>query len=423
MSSFFSNSTSGEPPRKKFQSEWKHFDRGTTGNNKGSLHFDGLGDEVGSDDEQDGPVVTQPGGGRVGLSLLQSMQQTLTTDSTPDKVFVQPEKLCVVEDYVPLSVGGFLQTSAETPACSMENIRVGDVMCLRFPEVTAPPAVPVKVAVNGRANSDADVPTPSGLCFVKEDELTTEEKMYGKRLTCDMLRELFEVGRVDRSTDSLEALFLDGTRQKLKVWAVRPAGFVESMLYHRWKKDEGSRPVRTVCASPQPVVGADDDAHKVGAERGGGLRGQTEPTAVNAGVWWVTPQLVVRIVEESAIDLLGKKFVVSSVSRKDKKIRLAPWSSATSLVTSTNGTTQGSSIDVVGCEALETVVPRVGECGMIVSGRMRGELVEVTSRLRADDGELHAVKVRSTLTGEEATVEPNEVCLIATAHCQQESKT
>ncbi|ORC90634.1 Trypanosoma vivax [Trypanosoma theileri] len=77
-----------------------------------------------------------------------------------------------------------------------------------------------------------------------------------------MLLELFEVGCVDSATNSLEAIFLDGTRQKLKVFAVRLAGVCgEEELFHQWKKDASTRPVRTVyvglegrASTPTPPV-------------------------------------------------------------------------------------------------------------------------------------------------------------------------
>ncbi|ORC90629.1 Trypanosoma vivax [Trypanosoma theileri] len=77
-----------------------------------------------------------------------------------------------------------------------------------------------------------------------------------------MLRELFEVGCVDSATNSLEAIFLDGTRQKLKVFAVRLVGFCgEEELFRKWKKDASTRPVRTVyvglegrASTPTPPV-------------------------------------------------------------------------------------------------------------------------------------------------------------------------
>ncbi|ORC81947.1 Trypanosoma vivax, partial [Trypanosoma theileri] len=64
------------------------------------------------------------------------------------------------------------------------------------------------------------------------------------------------------ATNSLEAIFLDGTRQKLKVFAVRPAGVCgEEELFHQWKKDASTRPVRTVylrmegrASTPTPPV-------------------------------------------------------------------------------------------------------------------------------------------------------------------------
>ncbi|ORC83670.1 Trypanosoma vivax [Trypanosoma theileri] len=125
-----------------------------------------------------------------------------------------------------LSVGGFMATSAETILNSAHNARPGDIMCVGCPpqtmthHLTVYSVSPVDIVAASSSGSSST----AGMQFVREMDLTEEEKLYGKRLSCDMLRELFEVGRVDSATNSLEAIFLDGTRQKLKVFAVRLAG-------------------------------------------------------------------------------------------------------------------------------------------------------------------------------------------------------
>ncbi|ORC83955.1 Trypanosoma vivax, partial [Trypanosoma theileri] len=103
-----------------------------------------------------------------------------------------------------------MATSAETILNSAHNVRPGDIMCLRCPPPTmtrhfTPHSVsPVDIVASA---SSSGYSSTAGMQFVKETDLTEEEKLYGKCLSCDMLRELFEVGRVDSATNSLEAIF------------------------------------------------------------------------------------------------------------------------------------------------------------------------------------------------------------------------
>ncbi|KEG09996.1 Trypanosoma vivax [Trypanosoma grayi] len=412
MSSFFDEDTHGESARKR-----RHIEESQQ---RYGGFPSGSGESGDNDDEEERPVLTRTGGGggggRVGLMLLQSMNHATPTSSSTASLSPAPvggaaQKIRVVGEYVPLSVGGFMESAAETVMGDIHNVRQGDIMCLRGPAATTTTAS-TKSGAGGEMR------------FVKEAELTEEERRYGKRLSSDMLQELFEVGRVDRATNSLEGLFLDGTRRKLKLYAARPAGFVETELFRQWKHDPSTRPVRTVYASTDTsALQQKQLAPPLTSSHSRKDEGNQPPTATDnngknnsSGAeapmpWWVTPQLIVRVVEESAGDLFGKKFVVKSVARKEGKIRLAPWQP-----TGAHGKPAESSlVDIVGCEALETLVPKVGEQGIVVLGNMRGELVRVDARLRSAEGGLTAVKVTSTRTGDEFTVGPHEVCQLALA--------
>lgn len=387
MSFFFNENAKDEPAQKK-----RHVEQPLDGSFRGGFSHPGGAD----DDDDERPVLAPAGGDRVGLRLLQDMRQPpsrcrpATSSAAPP---AGPGRLCVVEEYVPLSKGGFMETATASVMDDMDHVRPGNVMCLRCPASTAPAA-------------SAEVR------FVKETDLTEEEQRYGKRITSDMTQELFEVGRVDRVAGLLEAVFLDGTRQKLRICAVRPAGFVETELFNRWKRDPSSRPVRTVYAtpndakapSPRPTTHA---STALSAEDN--KNSNSDVATVTPTPWWVIPQLIVRIVEEGAGDLFGKRFVVKSVLRKEKKIRLAPWN----LKSGSDELSENSLVDIVGCEALETIVPKVNEEGIVVLGKMRGELIKVIERHRSAEGELNGVKVCSTLTGSEFTVGPHEVCRLA----------
>ncbi|ESS70354.1 hypothetical protein TCDM_00810 [Trypanosoma cruzi Dm28c] len=385
MSFFFDEDSGDEPAKKRHCTEQQQRAQGRP---HGGF-FNGNGEK--DEDEDEKPVLARAGSDRVGLRLLQGMQKP--TSSSSSVLLSGKEKMRVVEAYVPLSVGGFMESSAETAVDNLSQIKPGNVMCLRSPASSASQA-------------------STGMNFVKETDLTEEERRYGKRLSSNMTQELFEVGRVDRDTGMLEAIFLDGTRRNLKAYAVRPAGFVEKELFRQWKRDPNSRPVRTVYAASQdanasPSLSSTTQTTRTTAVDSANRKNNT--AAVELMPWWVSPQLIVRVVEKSAGDLFGKKFVVKSLSRKEGKIRLVPWQRSAG-----NGeSAENSPVDIVGCEALETIVPKVGEQGIIVLGNMRGELVKVMERHRDVNGELASLKVCSTLTGNEFTVGPHEVCQLA----------
>ncbi|ORC84542.1 Trypanosoma vivax, partial [Trypanosoma theileri] len=213
MSFFFNEDVDDEPMKKRRHMEQEQEQQRQKQQNQGFLYNRKEGKEDEDDEEDDRPVLTNPaasGGGRVGLKLLQDMHNapSCSSSSIPISTVVEPQKLRVVEDYTPLSVGGFMGTSAETILNSAHNVRPGDIMCLRCP----PPTMTRHLAVNSVSPVDIVAAAPSassssgssstaGMQFVKETDLTEEEKLYGKRLSCDMLRELFEVGRVDSATN------------------------------------------------------------------------------------------------------------------------------------------------------------------------------------------------------------------------------
>ncbi|ORC84538.1 Trypanosoma vivax, partial [Trypanosoma theileri] len=98
--------------------------------------------------------------------------------------------------------------------------------------------------------------------------------------------------RVDSATNSLEAIFLDGTRQKLKVFAVRLAGVSgEEELFRQWKKDASTRPVRTVyvgmeggASTPTPPVASPsvhDGSNSDHNHMNGEMRGDDDNNAIN----------------------------------------------------------------------------------------------------------------------------------------------
>lgn len=137
--------------------------------------------------------------------------------------------------------------------------------------------------------------------------------------------------------------------------------------------------------------------------------------------WWVLPHLIVRVVADDAGPTwFGQKAVVLHIQRKEERMRLVRWDStrpisslqpfshslplerrgggagvagmpATPLPSSSSSSLSSSlsfgypaedMVDVFGVRSVETVVPRVGEAGMLVLGKRKGELVEVVRRCR-----------------------------------------
>ncbi|ORC81605.1 uncharacterized protein TM35_001111110 [Trypanosoma theileri] len=78
-----------------------------------------------------------------------------------------------------------MATSAETILNSAHNVRPGDIMCLRCPpptmtrHLTVYSVSPVDIVAAAVASSSSST---AGMQFVKETDLTEEEKLYGKCL-------------------------------------------------------------------------------------------------------------------------------------------------------------------------------------------------------------------------------------------------
>lgn len=422
------------------------------------------------DDAEEVPPVAPPRS--IGMQLLQGMHKDVTSSSTDRKVAGGETNLKVVEAYVPLSSGGFLDTSADHGAG--RPIKVGDVMCAVIPvaanvsvaaqggggfPLSSPPtssnasptarqppqtAVGPLPSINGggvqRSGSPERPPFADGSPtttappgspasavaaataaalkhFRSEAELTEEERRYGKHLHHSMVQQLFEVSRWDPAKGTMEALFLDGRRAKLRVHEVRPAGYVENALYQQWKEDPASQPVLSIGVA-SPLTGPSSDVqsphHTTGSHSVGSPSPQCSPlTTTVAGVptpWWVLPNLVVRVVTEAAGEWLGRRCVVVAVWRKANTVRVMNeqlWLSPPSAATSSGV------VDIVGVEGLETVLPKKGESGVVVLGPHRGEMVTVTARSRDETGNLTALVVQCHRTKEVLQFAPEELCVMA----------
>ncbi|KAG5477730.1 hypothetical protein LSCM1_05028 [Leishmania martiniquensis] len=364
-----------------------------------------------------------------------------------------PGDLEVVHAYVPLSTGGFLCTaSAEDDTMEGHQVRVGDVLSLRKPlNGLAPPpssagtgalassptastaplssassTVATATAAAGAAPARSVVEAVAQKAmshFKSAATFTTDEQKYGRQLTPDMVRLLFEVTRVNRQCRSIEALFLDGTRAKVSFFEVRPAGYVERKMYATWKADPASRPVATIHSdASSPTTSS--------APHGAVLPSLVSPpaptpeTSVAGAAWWVVPRLLVRIATEAAGDWYGKKCVVKSVQRSAGRVRLTEWveeGSGCGVGESGRGFSScgkptapaAETRELIGVDGIETVVPKKGGRAMVVLGSRRGEMCTVRSRVRGPNGELTAVEVEISRTKEVLTLQADELCALA----------
>ncbi|CCW66054.1 unnamed protein product [Phytomonas sp. Hart1] len=276
--------------------------------------------------------------------------------------------------------------------------------------------------------------------FTAEIKLTEEERTYGKKASVEMVNQLFEVTRLDRDNHTLEGLFLNGSRRVLRVHEVRLAGFVERKLYRKWKEDPTSQPVRTIEAvvpiapisqtgESAPLMNISAEVSSAAAMETEGGTGGGKPNGINSSgstegtpvVWWVIPNLIVRIVADKAGEWYGKKCVVRSIDRKNNKVRMIsldlwpPNQPNSSQFPKQKPLPLGREgvVEVVGVQGLETVLPKKGESGLVVLGPYRGEFASVITRLHDMEGNLEKLKVQCTRTGDVFHVEPHELCLIA----------
>lgn len=401
----------------------------------------------GGDDQPEEEAVTAsqaaPQQRNIGLSLLRGMHHSLVGGDPA------PRPMAKVESYAPLSSGGFLDTDADHG--DTKNVKIGDVMvALKLPNAPksgssscSKPGSPVTASGPGSPPPQAEAqryysPTTTAPVekpaevfaaaasnkilshFRAEASMTEEERRYGRRLSVDMTTHLFSVSRLDRATHTLEGIFLDGSRAKLRLTEVRPAGFVERGLFAKWRADPASRPVKVIGAasavSPQPPSSTASPASPTEQQQ------QQVPPA-----WWVLPNLVVRVVAADAGEWYGQKGVVVSIRRKENTVRLVPldvWEQhhqrppGSPLQPPPNRkpaahVPMDSAVDLVGLDGIETVLPKKGESGMIVLGEHKGDMASVLARIRGEEGDLAAIEVSCQRTSDVLRLQPQDLCAMA----------
>ncbi|CUG53133.1 Hypothetical protein, putative, partial [Bodo saltans] len=159
---------------------------------------------------------------------------------------------------------------------------------------------------------------------------------------------------------------------------LRLATAKESELFRSWLSDPSTLPTEALRKKRQ----REDNATVAS------ILGSTGATAgsLPAARKWLQKRLHVRYVGEAKQHLIGKKFVVSSVSYKDDRV----------LLEEAEGGSGGGGIETVSTKELETVLPKVGNRGLVLAGTHRGQMATLVRRLKneGDDGEVRAVVVR-----------------------------
>lgn len=332
---------------------------------------------------------------RVGLGLLKAMHTKSTRAASSNLQAASPstgpQRFTAVESYKPLSSGGFMddnQAEMDRSRC----LRVGGIVCVRkrLGEEALPPTDPPAASTFSSTASSAGPLLHKK--FRGESAMGSDEKLFGRVQGTQLWNSLGEVTRSDSKNLYVEIVFLSGERGKFNLCEVRPAGFMEQKLFRKWQADPSSRPVTV-------------------------LRNTTDPSAVATAAgtspppsaWWALPKLLVRIVSPQAgVEWLGQKAFIESITRKEQRVRLRR--------KEVNGGNEAI-LDVVGLEHIETVVPRVGERGILVLGLRRGELVEVLERRRnATTKDLETVVVKQvgahSTENQPFEVKPEEICLL-----------
>ena len=178
---------------------------------------------------------------------------------------------------------------------------------------------------------------------------------YGKALTPQLVEQIVLVTRVDPNGEFLEVEHADGRRLKIPKKDCRPALHGECEIFKQWRSNRGCIPKPGLSQSLERKRGREPDA---------------EGGAKVPAVWWAIPKLVVRCVNAEFPAALGQNFRVDAAVRKANEVIARP------IVPCSDG-----SLNITfRQEDIETVVPRVGERGIVVLGPHRGEIVTVIER-------------------------------------------
>lgn len=301
----------------------------------------------------------------VGQQLLRSMASAAKKDAADA---AKAAALVHAKSQVPNFVGGFI--GAGGTSHSAIELKVGTVVCL---EDTNGPAL-------------AKSSNSARLCFKREEEITAEEASIGRRVTDETVTQIGRLTRVDGA--DCEVLFADGTRTKMKRGSLRLALPTETALFERWCLDPSTLP-----AASRGKRSREADAVLASS------------VAQHAPKKWAQRNLIVRVTDGGAPQHVGKKFVVLEANHRDDRMLL-----------SSADVTEDSAAPIVSSQRfLETVIPKVGEVGLVIQGPHRGERAALIKREKNSDGEVASVLVTIVRTKEDVSISPDDYCAIRTA--------
>jgi hypothetical protein len=342
-------------------------------------------------DEGSGPTTTVAS---VGHMLLKGMASNAKK--------VNPEGLRAVVTsvaHVPTTVGGFVGAGGTTHKAV--DIDIGMVVCS-----TRPP--PPTAASSLQASSSSSI-SRSSVTFKNDKDITDEERLFGGTITdatVAMLGQVMKKGPTSALEEEWLVGLADGSKATFRRSELRLATKKEAELFRTWLSDPMTLPTEALRQKRQR-----DDNSTVVSILGGAHSASLMPQARK----WLQKRLHVRYVGDAKQHLVGKKFVVSSVSYKDDRVLIEEFP----VGRDTGGSSGG--IETVSTKDLETVLPKVGGTGLVLAGAHRGQMATLVRRVKneTNDGEVRAavVRVAGPTTATEGTSDVIELELLPDDFC------
>jgi hypothetical protein len=342
-------------------------------------------------DEDSGPATMVTS---VGHMLLKGMASNAKK--------VNPEGLRAVVTsvaHVPTTVGGFVGAGGTTHKAV--DIDIGMVVCS-----TRPP--PPTAASSPHASSSI---SRSSVTFKNDKDITDEERLFGGTITdatVAMLGQVMKKGPTSALEEEWLVGLADGSKATFRRSELRLATKKEAELFRTWLSDPMTLPTEALRQKRQR-----DDNSTVVSILGGALSASLMPQARK----WLQKRLHVRYVGDAKQHLVGKKFVVSSVSYKDDRVLIEECP----VGRDTGGSSGG--IETVSTKDLETVLPKIGGTGLVLAGAHRGQMATLVRRVKSETngGEVRAAVVRvagpttpteGTSDGIELELSPDDFCAL-----------
>lgn len=274
--------------------------------------------------------------------------------------------------HIPSTVGGFLGAGGTTHKAV--DVDIGMIVCSTRAAAGASSST-------GGANTTSQV-----VRFKRDEDITEEERTFGSTITEATVATIGQV--MHKSTvrtttaaavEEWEVGLADGSKATFSRDALRLATPRECELFRRWVDSPESLPSEALRKKRQ----RDDNRTVAGILASSAAGGASNAAGRRR---WVQKRLLVRYVGDERPHLVGKKFIVSSVNYKDDRVLL---SNAVPLAT---GTADDTVLEVVSVNDLETVLPKIGEKGLILCGPHSGQMAMLRKKVTcAESGDVESV--------------------------------